>query len=76
MPLASVLSTLAGGVYEALFEPWAETATGHTTLLSILLAFLVIMGTWRALRFTVIPALYPNDPKELPYWIPCKATLP
>ncbi|KAK0616095.1 putative cytochrome p450 [Bombardia bombarda] len=26
---------------------------------------------WRFWRFTVTPILYPDDPKELPYWIPC-----
>lgn len=25
---------------------------------------------WRAWRFSIIPALYPDEPKELPYWIP------
>ncbi len=75
MPLTSVLSTLARDTYEAL-EPWAETAKGHGALLGTVLAFLVVMGTWRALRFTIIPAFYPNDPKELPYWIPCKPSLP
>lgn len=25
---------------------------------------------WRVWRFTVIPLMAPDDPKELPYWIP------
>jgi hypothetical protein len=25
---------------------------------------------WRLWRFTIRPALYPHEPKELPYWIP------
>lgn len=35
--------------------------------LSLLLCLLV----WRLWRFTVLPMLHPNDPKELPYWMPC-----
>ncbi|KAL4947593.1 putative cytochrome P450 [Aspergillus filifer] len=26
--------------------------------------------TWRLWRFTISPALYPEDPREVPYWIP------
>ena len=28
---------------------------------------------WRCWRFTITPLLYPNEIKELPYWIPCKS---
>lgn len=28
---------------------------------------------WRLWRFTVLPQMYPNDPQELPYWIPSKS---
>jgi hypothetical protein len=31
--------------------------------------------TWRFWRFTLSPMLYPNDPREFPYWIPCKNLL-
>ncbi|PQE32214.1 cytochrome P450 oxidoreductase protein [Rutstroemia sp. NJR-2017a WRK4] len=36
-------------------------------------AELLLLGlvTWRFWRFTLSPILYPDDPKELPYWIPC-----
>lgn len=27
---------------------------------------------WRLWVFTVLPVLRPDEPKELPYWIPCK----
>jgi hypothetical protein len=33
------------------------------TVLATLLA-------WRLWRFTIRPTLYPNDPKEYPYWLP------
>ncbi|GFF33514.1 25-hydroxycholesterol 7-alpha-hydroxylase [Aspergillus udagawae] len=29
-----------------------------------------VLVLWRIWRFTVLPSYYPNDPKELPYWIP------
>jgi hypothetical protein len=39
--------------------------------------YLVVLGiaasslaVWRIGRFTVLPIFYPDDPKELPYWIP------
>jgi hypothetical protein len=34
---------------------------------------LLVLGllVWRFWRFTLSPKIYPNDPKELPYWIPC-----
>ncbi|KAF2732252.1 putative cytochrome P450 [Polyplosphaeria fusca] len=28
--------------------------------------------SWRVWRFTIRPRFYPQEPKELPYWIPCK----
>ncbi|PQE02868.1 cytochrome P450 protein [Rutstroemia sp. NJR-2017a BBW] len=37
---------------------------------AILATWLVL---WRVWRFTVRPYLRPQDPKELPYWIPCHA---
>lgn len=30
------------------------------------------LGMWRIGKFTVLPLFYPDDPKELPYWIPGK----
>lgn len=36
------------------------------------IGFALILLSWRVWRFHVIPAIHPNDPKELPYWIPCK----
>ena len=26
---------------------------------------------WRLWKFTFVPALYPDDPIDLPYWTPC-----
>jgi hypothetical protein len=30
----------------------------------------IALVSWRIYRFTIIPMMYPDDPKELPYWIP------
>jgi hypothetical protein len=30
----------------------------------------IALVSWRICRFTIIPIVYPDDPKELPYWIP------
>lgn len=27
---------------------------------------------WRLWTFTVLPSLRSSEPKELPYWVPCK----
>lgn len=27
---------------------------------------------WRVWAFTILPALRPNEPKQVPYWIPCE----
>jgi hypothetical protein len=31
---------------------------------------LAALLSWRLWRFTIRPSFYPNEPKELPYWIP------
>ena len=30
-----------------------------------------VLCLWRLWRFTIRPYLRPDEPKELPYWIPC-----
>ncbi|KAI0003884.1 putative cytochrome p450 [Xylariaceae sp. FL0662B] len=39
----------------------------------IRVAELLLLGfvVWRLWKFTIFPILYPDNPKELPYWIPC-----
>ena len=41
-------------------------------LLPPLLALSAILAllSWRIWKFTIIPWVYPDDPKEIPYWIP------
>lgn len=31
--------------------------------------------SWYFIKFTVIPLLRPNEPKELPYFVPCKLSI-
>lgn len=40
-----------------------------TTAFSIV-CFCFLLLLWRTWRFVILPALHPDDPKELPYWIP------
>lgn len=41
-----------------------------TSVAGLLITALILLVSWRVWRFTIRPRLYPNDPKELPYWIP------
>ncbi len=41
-------------------------------LRTVLLVPPVLLLSWRIWRFTILPILRPDDPKELPYWVPCK----
>lgn len=36
--------------------------------------FFTSWGLWRLWKFTILPRVYPDDPKELPYWIPGKVS--
>jgi hypothetical protein len=38
-------------------------------LSSLLMTGAVLWVSWRLWRFTVLPKIYPNEPKQLPYWI-------
>ncbi|KAI0859747.1 cytochrome P450 [Xylaria cubensis] len=53
---------------------WAvaiDAVTGfRAPLVSIMLALFVTILLWRLWRFTISPLLYPDDPRELPYWVP------
>ena len=40
----------------------------HLILLTLALGWL----SWRFWAFTIKPAIQPREPRELPYWIPCK----
>lgn len=38
----------------------------------ILLLLIIATSVWRLWTFTLFPWLNPNEPKEMPYWIPCE----
>lgn len=41
---------------------------GHGTEVTILL--ITAWLTWYVWRFTICPAMYPREPKQMPYWLP------
>lgn len=45
-------------------------ALDHSSISIPALLSIGFLLLWRLWRFTITPWLYPNDPKELPYWIP------
>ena len=49
---------------------WIDNHPSFASALLLLGAWLC----WRLWRFTVLPAFRPDDPKELPYLIPCKGS--
>lgn len=44
-------------------------------LLKIVACFLAPVVLFRIWAFGLKPLLHPDEPKELPYWIPCKNPL-
>lgn len=48
-----------------------ETPVGGTLKL-LLLSVLIAWSTWWIVKFKLFPKLFPHDPAEVPYTIPCK----
>lgn len=44
----------------------------YTLTVSVLAAGLLLF--WRLCRFTLLPMMRPDEPKELPYWLPCRCS--
>ncbi|KAF2652996.1 hypothetical protein K491DRAFT_706121 [Lophiostoma macrostomum CBS 122681] len=42
-----------------------------TTTIRVIFTALGLLLSWRFWRFTLRPRLHSDEPKELPYWIPC-----
>jgi hypothetical protein len=38
---------------------------------AVAVVVLCVLLFWRLWMFTIRPLIWPSDPKELPYWIPC-----
>ena len=51
------------------FKRYDDTTVSQTTVLFVAagLAFF----TWRLWKFSLRPRLWPSEPLELPYWLPC-----
>lgn len=62
-------------IFQAIFDSVVSAVSSVTSpLLSIILFLsLTILLLWRLWTFTALPALYPDDPKEFPYWVPGKS---
>ena len=47
----------------------------RSTLELLLLGLVAFSGVclllWRLWAFTIVPLLRPDEPRDLPYWIPC-----
>ena len=54
------------------FSPFLAAWFVPRTAFSLSLSAFVLLLSWRVWKFSIVPALYPNDPKEFPYWVPCK----
>ncbi|KAL4943638.1 hypothetical protein BDV06DRAFT_221090 [Aspergillus oleicola] len=63
--LSEILSTAKG----LSTQGWTWALNEHPGHLMAVATFFFLM-IWRISRFTIIPRYYPDDPKELPYWIP------
>ncbi len=37
---------------------------------------IILLLVWRVYKFHLCPTIRPEDPKELPYWIPCEIHKP
>lgn len=37
-----------------------------------ILAIGALLLSWRLWTFTILPTLRPDEPREIPYWIPCQ----
>ncbi len=40
------------------------------TLVPVTLGLFLLL--WRVWTFTVLPWLHPDEPEQIPYWIPCE----
>ncbi|KAL2751871.1 hypothetical protein ACRALDRAFT_2114777 [Sodiomyces alcalophilus JCM 7366] len=57
-------------VVESSYAGSAITFVTQDARLGIPILLLLSLLAWRVYTFTILPWLYPDDPKEYPYWIP------
>jgi hypothetical protein len=65
-----MLSEVLSASFELAIRGWLWL--NEYPVLKVVAVILVLLVVWRLWRFTVLPAYFPDDPKELPYWIPCE----
>ena len=56
---------------------WAMLPEAHTWKWTLAIAVLsnLSFALWRLWKFTVRPWIYPDEPREIPYWVPCKVQM-
>lgn len=64
-------NNVTGGSGEILLVPQANYIPNFF-LAKAVVCMLLPLVLWRAWKFTILPILRPDQPKEFPYWIPCK----
>lgn len=55
------------------FESLGTVGVQSFNVVLCVLPFFFALLAWRLWAFTIRPVWHPNEPKELPYWIPCKS---
>lgn len=67
-----MLYDLVAAIFNGVMLQWEKILEIPTSLLLGLVVPSSIWLLWRLWSFTVLPNFRPEEPKELPYWIPCK----
>lgn len=65
-----ILSKAGEHFSAAITHAFAGNGSAITVLATVGLA--LCWGAWRLWTFTIVPILRPDEPKELPYLIPCE----
>jgi hypothetical protein len=63
------------GARLALLCMFERITLNHSPPLLAIVALAVGLLLWRVWTFTLLPLLRPDDPKEVPYWIPGRCEL-
>ena len=56
-------------------ELWSEYVPLNTSCspeILLVVALGILWAFWRIWSFTILPLLHPDEPKEIPYLIPCR----
>ena len=74
--IISLARRMSSGNIQHLLLSFLHTPThvSRASLLSgsVLITLILTLFLWRVWTFKIIPVLYPQEPREVPYWIPCK----